>query len=114
MRKKSNNKRSEGELKRLVNFAVGRVCGFPRPGLMLNIDEIEVAGRPPSRIRVRFARYAKPLPNPYGDRRETPRFSSDLRHPVTPPFYDLCDNSARLLMVTIMLEIRFPCEFRHR
>lgn len=46
------NKRSRAELKRLVANAFGRVCGLPRTGFWLNIDEMEFAGRPPSLIRV--------------------------------------------------------------
>ena len=49
--KKTNHKRSKGELKRLVIVAVERVCRVPRSGLLLNIDEIESSGSPPSSIR---------------------------------------------------------------
>lgn len=49
--KKTHHKRSKGELKRLVTLALERLCVVPRTGLMLNIDEIESSGSPPTNIR---------------------------------------------------------------
>ena len=48
------SKRSKHELKRIAEEAVASVCNFPRPGLWFAIDDIEVQGRPPRRIRVWF------------------------------------------------------------
>jgi hypothetical protein len=46
------DKRSQHELKRLVEQAVADVCGLPRPGLWLCVDLVEVRGRPPERLKV--------------------------------------------------------------
>ena len=38
-------------MKRLVEAAIAEVCGLPRPGLWLCLDEVEAFGSPPERIR---------------------------------------------------------------
>ena len=45
-------KRSEHELKRLVEAAVADVCGLPRPGLWFGVEAVESFGHPPSYLRV--------------------------------------------------------------
>jgi hypothetical protein len=45
-------KRSQAELKRLVQEAVADLCGLPRLGLWLCVDAVQVKGRPPERLRV--------------------------------------------------------------
>lgn len=45
--------RGDHELKRLVESALGAVCGVPRRGLWLGVDHVEPSGRPPDRLRVR-------------------------------------------------------------
>ena len=102
MKNTANNKRSIGELKRLVGLAVGRVCGLPRAGLILNIDQVESTGRPPAKIRVwatlHFTKVGSPFccgePGchiPLGEDGlteigEDVRRSMNLRHPVTVEF----------------------------
>jgi hypothetical protein len=39
-------------LKRIVEEAVAVVSRLPRPGLWFAVDEIEVCGRPPERLRI--------------------------------------------------------------
>jgi hypothetical protein len=46
------DKRQHGRLRCLVERAIAEVCDFPRPGLWLCVDEINVKGNPPERIRV--------------------------------------------------------------
>jgi hypothetical protein len=59
------SKRSQHELKRIVEEAVAIVCDLPRPGLWFAIDQLEVHGRPPSRIRLwytlHFLRHGSPF-----------------------------------------------------
>ncbi len=45
-------KQSEAELRRLVEAAVAEVSGLPRPGLWFCVDQVEVLGHPPERLRV--------------------------------------------------------------
>jgi len=46
------SKRSKHELKRLAEKAVSDVCGFPRSGLWLCVDELETHGWPPEQVTV--------------------------------------------------------------
>lgn len=48
----SPTNRSVCELRRLLEAAVRAECSFPRPGLWLCIDNIEVAGRLPHSLRI--------------------------------------------------------------
>lgn len=45
-------KRSQHELKRLVEEAIAAMCDLPRPGLWLCVDAVEASGQPPERLRV--------------------------------------------------------------
>lgn len=47
-----NDKRSEHELKRLVEEAVAEACRLPRPGLWFCVDRVESVGQPPEQLKV--------------------------------------------------------------
>jgi hypothetical protein len=51
-RRGTPSKRSEAELKRLVQTAIDETCGLPRKGLWLCVDAVESSGHPPERLRV--------------------------------------------------------------
>lgn len=59
------NKRSRHALKQLVGRAVADVCGLPRPGLWLCVDEVEARGRPPDRLTVRATFHFLPEGSPF-------------------------------------------------
>src|SRR5262245_50045757 len=46
------SKRSKQKLKRLVESAVAEACRLPRPGLWFCVDDVEVFGNPPVRVKV--------------------------------------------------------------
>lgn len=46
------SKRSQAELRRLVEAAANEVFRLPRTGLWLCVDEVEASGNPPSGLRV--------------------------------------------------------------
>jgi hypothetical protein len=58
-------KRSQHELRRLVEQAVSEVCGLPRPGLWFCVDEVESRGRPPERLRVWATLHFLPEGSPF-------------------------------------------------
>ena len=49
---RARSKRSDAELRRLVEAAVNEVCSMPRPGLRFGVDGVEASGEPPERLRV--------------------------------------------------------------
>jgi hypothetical protein len=60
-----SDKRSQGELKRLVEQAVADICSLPRPGLWFCVDEIEAQGRPPEFLKVWATLYFLPEGSPF-------------------------------------------------
>jgi hypothetical protein len=59
------HKRSQHELKRLVEQAVSDVCGLPRPGLWFCVDVVEPHGRPPERLKVWATLHFLPEGSPF-------------------------------------------------
>jgi hypothetical protein len=58
-------KRSQHELKRLVEQAVSEVCGLPRRGLWLCVDTVTPRGRPPKTIKVWATLHFLPEGSPF-------------------------------------------------
>jgi hypothetical protein len=58
-------KRSQQQLKRLVEKAVAEVCCLPRPGLWFCVDAVEVQGRPPARLTVWATLHFLPEGSPF-------------------------------------------------
>ena len=58
-------KHSQHELRRLVEQAVADICGLPRPGLYFCVDEVEVHGRPPERLKVWATLHFLPEGSPF-------------------------------------------------
>src|SRR5262245_23506690 len=58
-------KRSKHEIKRLVESAVGEACRLPRPGLWFCVDDVEVSGSPPERIKVWATLHFLPAGSPF-------------------------------------------------
>jgi hypothetical protein len=58
-------KRSQHELKRLVEQAVCEVCGLPRPGLWFCVDDVESRAHPPERLRVWATLHFLPEGSPF-------------------------------------------------
>lgn len=51
-RSRGSRKRSDHELKRLIERAVAESCELPRPGLAFQVDAVEVVGSPPEALTV--------------------------------------------------------------
>ena len=60
-----SKKRSQHELKRLVEQAVAAVCSLPRPGLWLCADTVTTQGRPPARLQVWATLHFLPEGSPF-------------------------------------------------
>jgi hypothetical protein len=60
-----SEKRSEHELKALIERAVRDVCGLPRPGLWFCADAVETRGRPPEHLSVRATLHFLPEGAPF-------------------------------------------------
>jgi len=45
-------KRAKHEMKRLVESAVAETCELRRPGLWFCVDDVDVIGNPPERVKV--------------------------------------------------------------
>jgi hypothetical protein len=58
-------KRSQAELRRLVETAVAEACGLPRPGLWFGVDAVEASGQPPERLRVWATLHFLPAGSPF-------------------------------------------------
>lgn len=58
-------KRSQHELKRLVEEAVAVECDLPRLGLWFCVDAVEAQGRPPARFRVWATLHFVPVGSPF-------------------------------------------------
>ncbi|MBI4600908.1 MAG: hypothetical protein HY721_03010 [Planctomycetes bacterium] len=58
-------KRSQHELRRLVEHAVADVCGLPRPGLWFCVDKVEARGQPPERLTVWATLHFLPEGSPF-------------------------------------------------
>ena len=65
MEGKKNAKRSQHELKRLVEEACAAELNLPRPGLWLCVDRVEVVGRPPERVRAWATLHFLPEGSPF-------------------------------------------------
>lgn len=59
------SKRSQCELKRLVEAAVAEVCGLPRLGLWFCVDAVEPAGHPPECLRAWATLHFLPTGSPF-------------------------------------------------
>jgi hypothetical protein len=59
------NKRSECELKRIVEAAVAKICHLPRPGLWFCVDKVELSGHPPSHLKVWATLHFLPAGSPF-------------------------------------------------
>jgi hypothetical protein len=95
---RSSAKRSQHELKRLVEQAVTEECGLRRRGLWLCVERVEVVGHPPEKLNVWATLHFLPAGSPFccgepechlglnerGERiGERLRKAMLLRHPVT-------------------------------
>ncbi|MGA2500111.1 MAG: ankyrin repeat domain-containing protein [Tepidisphaeraceae bacterium] len=65
MRQRSSSKRSRHHLKHLVEEIVATECRLAERGLAFIIDEIEVIGAPPERLRVWATLHFLPLGSPF-------------------------------------------------
>jgi hypothetical protein len=59
------SKRSEHELKRLIEEAIAHECGLPRPGLWFCIDHIDMHGKPPEQIGIAATLHFLPAGAPF-------------------------------------------------
>jgi hypothetical protein len=58
-------KRSQHELKRLIEAAVSEVFGLPRAGLWFCVDAVEPVGHPPERLRIWATLHFLPEGSPF-------------------------------------------------
>lgn len=65
MQQRSAQKRSKHHLKRLIEAVVEDECRFTPRGLLFLVDELEVAGHPPARIKVWGTLHFQPLGSPF-------------------------------------------------
>src|SRR5215203_6142935 len=65
MRGSAGSKRSDHELKRLVEEAIGEVCGLRSRGLWLSVERVESSGRPPERLKVWATLHFLPAGSPF-------------------------------------------------
>ena len=63
--RRESSKRSQAEFRRLVEAAIGEVCGLPRAGLWFGVDQVEPLGRPPHELRVWATLHFLPEGSPF-------------------------------------------------